>query len=312
MSDRFSKFAKNRKVYIVPTKFGMALFFSVLFMLMAGAAYANNLVNLLGFFLAAIGFVTMIQTHNNVRGVTVLSAKMEPGYAGHPLRLNVVAEAADNLDHHHLEADVLGYEAQPRLEFSSTLFARSKQRLATSYIVPKRGVYNFKRVKISSVYPLGLFYAWSLHAVDEEFFVYPSPAGTHELPIPKGSYFAESSAKLQFSGDDYREHRFYQPTDSARHVDWKAYARGRPLLTKRFDEGGPEAVILNWSQTQQTKVEEKLSQLSLWIELAHRSERSFSLQLPRTKIDFGHDHLHAHRCWKELAKYDAQNKEELA
>src|SRR6476620_10918667 len=142
MRDKFAKFSKNNKVYIVPTKFGMALFASVLFMLMAGAAYGNNLVNLLGFFLAAIGFVTMIQTHNNIRGVKVTSVQMEPGYAGSTVRLATIVESNDNLDHHHLEADVIDRQSQPRLEFSQTLYSRSKTKLSTSFRFEKRGKYN--------------------------------------------------------------------------------------------------------------------------------------------------------------------------
>ena len=119
---------------------------------------------------------------------------------------------------------------------------------------------------------------------------------------------SESGAKLQFAGEDYREHRPYQSTDSARHVDWRAYARGRPLLTKRFDEGGPEAILLSWSHTTQATDEDRLSQMSLWVEMAHRSERSFSLQLPDTQIDYGRDNLHAHRCWQELASYSPRTQ----
>ncbi len=281
----------------------MALFVSVLFMLMAGAAYGNNLVNLLGFFLAAIGFVAMIQTHNNIRGVKVTSAQMEPGYAGASVRLTTIIESNDNQDHFHLEADALNFVSQPRLEFAQTLFSRSRSKLATNYKIETRGKYAIKRIRISSVYPLGLFYSWSLHKFEHEFFIYPAPIGNRELPAPKLSYQSEDGAKLQFAGEDYREHRPYQNTDSARHVDWRAYARGRPLLTKRFDEGGPEAIILHWNNAPQSATEAKLSQLSLWIELAQRSERSFSLQLPETQVDYGRDSLHAHRCWRELAEY---------
>ncbi len=303
INDRFAKFGKNNKVYIVPTKFGMALFASVLFMLMAGAAYGNNLVNLLGFFLAAIGFVSMIQTHNNVRGVKVSSVQMEPGYAGTTVRLTTIVESNDNQDHFHLEADALSFTSQPRLEFAQTLYSRSKGKLTTSYKIESRGKYNLKRIKLSSVYPLGLFYAWSLHKIEHEFFIYPNPAGSRELPIPQLSYQSEAGAKLQFAGEDYREHRPYQNTDSARHVDWRAFARGRPLLTKRFDEGGPEAIVLNWNHTTQKTHEAKLAQLSLWIELAYRGERSFSLHLPDLQLDYGRDNLHAHRCWRALAQF---------
>lgn len=306
MRDSFAKFGKNNKVYIVPTKFGLALFGSVLFMLMAGAAYGNNLVNLLGFFLAAIGFVTMVQTHNNVRGVKVTSAQMEPGYAGTSVRLTTIIESSDNQDHFHLEADALNFSSLPRLEFAATLHSKSKSKLSTSYKLQNRGKYEINRIKLSSVYPLGLFYAWSLHKLSQEFYIYPSPSGSRELPLPRLSHHSESGAKLQFAGEDYREHRPYQSTDSARHVDWRAYARGRPLLTKRFDEGGPEAVVLSWSHTQQKTEEEKLAQLSLWIELAHRSERSFALQLPNAQIDYGRDSLHAHRCWRELAQFKSE------
>src|SRR3954470_4342296 len=83
---------KDGKIYILPTRFGFVFLFSVVLMLLAGAIYSNNLVNLLAFFLLAIALVAMVQTHNNLKNITLKLVHTEPGFADDVVHMTAALE----------------------------------------------------------------------------------------------------------------------------------------------------------------------------------------------------------------------------
>ena len=62
----------RRRLYILPTRFGVAFAFLLLLMLIAGINYANSLALFLTFFLTAFTLLAMQQVHRNLLGVSVL------------------------------------------------------------------------------------------------------------------------------------------------------------------------------------------------------------------------------------------------
>ncbi|MES2965054.1 MAG: hypothetical protein V4760_14305, partial [Bdellovibrionota bacterium] len=64
-----SSWPRKNRVYILPTGFGLVFIAGALVMILVGATYQNNLVNLLAFFMLSLVFIGMIQTHNNLKDV---------------------------------------------------------------------------------------------------------------------------------------------------------------------------------------------------------------------------------------------------
>ena len=108
---------------------------------------------------------------------------------------------------------------------------------------PSRGRFELKRLAITTVYPMGFFRSWRYEPTDAHYLVYPAPVGV--MPLPGGAAVtADAVAGAGAGGDDYTGVRPYQSGESQRHVDWRAVARGQPLLVKQFfRHGQPPPVV---------------------------------------------------------------------
>jgi uncharacterized protein (DUF58 family) len=109
---------------------------------------------------------------------------------------------------------------------------------------PARGVYRQDAFRIVTRFPFG--FLQKAHRVDlrTEALVYPSVEPTHELfEILPGLHGAmESLAKGR--GQDLYALRDYVPTDSARHVHWKASARLGSLMVREFTREDETRILL--------------------------------------------------------------------
>jgi uncharacterized protein (DUF58 family) len=136
--------------------------------------------------------------------------------------------------------------------------------------------------------------------VDQEFYVYPKPKGSDVWPAlrPGGDQGAPVNNR---PGDDFSGVRAYVPGESLRHVDWKAYARGRPLSVKQFSGGAGNELWLNAAEMAHMSLEARLSQLALWIVNAEKEEIPYALRLGRTMLPLGLGPAQARRALEALA-----------
>jgi uncharacterized protein (DUF58 family) len=101
-------------------------------------------------------------------------------------------------------------------------------------LFPRRGVYHQEAFRIVTRFPFGFLQKARRLDLATEAFVYPSVDATTEflevLPGIQGAM--ESLTKGR--GQDLYALRDYLPTDSARHVHWKASARLGALMVREF------------------------------------------------------------------------------
>ncbi|MGO9642108.1 MAG: DUF58 domain-containing protein [Candidatus Acidiferrales bacterium] len=99
---------------------------------------------------------------------------------------------------------------------------------------PRRGVYKQEALGLRTGFPFGFLRKTRRVSSDLEIIVYPSvkPAGEFYelLPLVSG----ELESFLRGRGNDLYAIRDYHPTDSARHVDWKATAKTGALQVREF------------------------------------------------------------------------------
>jgi uncharacterized protein (DUF58 family) len=169
-----------------------------------------------------------------------------------------------------------------------------------------RGEHPLPRITLRSVYPLGLFEGRQYRApAGKPLLVYPAPRGN--LPLPRG----ESLSRLELAaagpgGEDYAGSRPYRIGESQRHVDWRAVARGQPLLLKQFVGTGGQRVWLDWSAVAALPDSEaRLSQLCRWIVEAEREGAQYGLRLPGFEAAPSHGDSHQHYLLRALALFDA-------
>ena len=101
-------------------------------------------------------------------------------------------------------------------------------------LLPKRGRYTIREVKISSRYPFGFFLKDRNYPAQAECICYPQilpPEDLHLSSIDLRGSFQRFDRGL---GHDLYMIRDYVPSDSARHVHWKASAKTSQLKTREY------------------------------------------------------------------------------
>jgi len=249
----------RRRLYILPTRFGVAFAFLLLLMLIAGINYANSLALFLTFFLTAFALLAMQQVHRNLLGVSVLRLDAPAVFAGTSATVCVTlgdeaARARDGLEG-ALEGAILA---------SGNLAAGGRLRLELPLAAPRRGVVRIERVRLSTALPYGLFRAWTWVHSPLELLVYPQPYGTLPMPVspaPLSGVRGRGGAAL----DEWAGLRAFRDGDSPRQVDWKAYAREAPLLVKEYQASGAELRRFDFNDLRMADAEARLAQLARWV-----------------------------------------------
>ena len=133
--------------------------------------------------------------------------------------------------------------------------------------------------------------------------VYPRPdEGLLPLPEPSGS--AGEKRVASGGSDDFAGLRAYQASDSPRHIDWKAAARGRGLQTKLFSGRAAAELWLDWDQLPANlDLESRLSRLTRWVLSADQEGLRYGLRLPGLELAPDRGEPHRLACLRELALY---------
>jgi uncharacterized protein (DUF58 family) len=296
----------RKRVYIFLTRYGFIFSINLLVMLLGSVNYNNSLAYALTFLLAGLFMVSMLHTYNNLRGLIINNSSPDPVFAGQqacfPLLLDNRHGSPRLAINFQLQSAVK--KSNPVLVQSTDLDRNNIQTLNFNIDTVKRGHFVPGRIKISSTWPIGLFRAWSYLQINEPCIVYPRPSGTTILP-EQTSLEGEEQVGTGIGSEDFTGFRQYQSGDSLRAVDWKAYSRERGLLTKRFSGRGTKKILIDWQHTNHiADLEQRLSQLCLWVIEAEKQGALYALTLPgETGQHFDKGEVHKHKCLQALAEY---------
>ena len=274
--------------------YGAGIFVS----LIGGAIYNNNLAFILCFFLVALFLIGMVQTHSNMKKIKIeklslfLSPSQGRGYG-------VIWIKSENSEGH----SQLRIRANNRDDKIDTIIQKIYPKsLFPHYFNFQTGDWGnkqIKKIKISTRYPFGFFYVWRNFKCLIEYQIYPRPEGNHTLDsfqaegIDQGLYY-------QRKGDDFSEHRKYRDGESQKHIDWKAYARGRPLLVKKFEEGQKQTFLIDYAQTKGSQ-DVRARQVSQWIHQFEKNQSLYAFKLGDKKVSIGTGEKHKVACLKLLS-----------
>jgi uncharacterized protein (DUF58 family) len=213
----------------------------IILVALAALNTGNNLLFLILASLIALVLMSGILSSITLSGIEMRLVLPEHIFAGQPVRAMV-----------ELENEKLTLPSfSLRVEASKTKEAQAAALLETpvyfpyvpkhdhaqqtiSVIFPRRGVYRQEAFRIVTRFPFGFLRKARQLSLKTEALVYPSVEPTEEylqiLPGLQGAL--ESSTKGR--GQDLYALRDYLPTDSARHVHWKASARTGSLMVREF------------------------------------------------------------------------------
>lgn len=283
----------RRRIYIMPTAFGL-VFGAILMVMLVGALnYNNNAALLLTCVLAATCIVSMLQTFRNLDGLRLQAVKPGNTHAGQALQLELLWHARGRA-----RGAIELHLGDATRHFDATEHGATRAHLAVS--TRRRGWMPLPRIKVGTRWPFGWFRAWSWLAPTQKLLVYPRMETGGPPPPPRAG---SESRQRRPHGDEWSGLRDYRSGDPRRHIAWKASARAQTLRVKTFDQPNAEQTWhLAWDSVRLTDREARISRLARWVDEAFRADRPWSLQLPQRSIGSGRGAQHYHRSMRALAE----------
>jgi uncharacterized protein (DUF58 family) len=289
---------KRRRIYILPTRFGVVFGAMVFAMLLGSLNYGASLGFTLTFLLTSLGLVVMHHCHNNLLGTTIKFLGAAPVFAGERAEFKIAVCNDAAAARFEIELCYRAHLAGP-----VDVTGGGTQILRIGVPTERRGWIALDRFRVETRYPARLFRAWTWVHMDTRCLVYPRPADPGR-PLPSGG--GGGIQGTQHAGDDdFAGLRSAAPGDPPQRIAWKAYARNDVLLLKEFSSGTGEPCRLDWELLPELDVEPRLAQLARWCLDADAAGRSLALRLPRESIPLGQGPKHLAACLEALALLDA-------
>ena len=290
---------KRRRIYILPTRFGLVFGTMVFAMLLGSLNYNASLGFSLTFLLTGLGLVVMHHCHNNLLGATVKFLGAAPVFAGERAEFKIAVSNDAAMPRLEIELNCREHAAGP-VDVASGATEVLRLGLPTQ----RRGWVALERFRVETCYPARLFRAWTWVHMDTRCLVYPRPANPGRA-LPDGSGGGLNGAPRP-GDDDFAGLRLAAPGDPLHRIAWKAYARNDLLLLKEFAAGSEQPCRLDWDMLPELDVEPRLSQLARWCLDADAAGRSLALRLPGMDIPLGRGPKHLAGCLEALALFDAR------
>jgi len=289
---------------LYPTAGFAGLLFVLAAMWYAAASQNSPAVYLLLFGLTAVVLVSIPHTLLNLTDVTIAPESAKPAFVGQEISLPIEILNRSRATRRGIELYLPGSGGESKR--IDQILAGKAARVTFRFPARQRGEHKLGVFRLTSIYPLGFVRVLKKFASAQTYLVYPKPSGdprlpTHRLRAPHSRPQTELG-----EGDDFAGVRAYVPGESQRHIDWRAVARGQPLMTKQFAAEAEGSVHLDFSALRFHGAEQKLSQLALWVIEAERVRRPYGLRLPDTEIAPGVGEAHFHACLRALSLFEVR------
>jgi uncharacterized protein (DUF58 family) len=230
---------------------GWIYFAGIILVALAALNTGNNLLFLILSSLVAIILMSGILSSITLSGIEMRLLLPEHIFAGQPVRAVVELENAKlTLPSFSLRVEAArtkGSSAVAMLEtpvYFPYLPKNDRVQQVVPMLFPRRGVYRQEAFRIVTRFPFGFLQKARHLNLKKEAMVYPSVEPTEEyLDILPGLQGALESL-VKGRGQDLYALRDYLPTDSARHVHWKASARLGSLMVREFTREDESRILL--------------------------------------------------------------------
>jgi len=287
----------QRRVFLLPTRAGLAFAAALLVMLLAAINYNLSLGYALVFLLGGVAVASIVHAFHNLLHLSLRPGRAEPVFAGDSARFPLLVANARTARRPALRSKAHGASV------AFDLAAGEGAEIIMACPTRQRGRLPLGRVVIETTFPLGLIRAWSVVVPDTECLVYPAPE--RDAPaLPQAASQDGGQHRGDAGNDDFAGLRAHQFADSPRHVAWKVLARGGPLLTKQFSGLGGGQVSLDWDALPaHLDGEQRLCRLAAWVLAADAGGLRFALDLPDARGVADSGAAHAHACLRRLALF---------
>lgn len=269
----------HSRIYILPTRRGLAMIGTLAIMLITSMNYALALGFVATFLLFGLVAAALLNTFRNLAGLEIRPASAGETFAGGRLPFTLTLAGGGRA---RVAIAIVPRDGAPRLV---DVEADGIVPVTFELDVATRGRVPLGRVTIASDFPLGLWRGWAYAHFPSTGIAYPLPEPAPP-PLPSGSRGPDASAQGRAEDADLAGLREYQHGDPLQRIAWKAVARGAGWYTKAFDgAGGGGPVVLDFMALPAVlSTEERLSRLTAWVLACERAARPYALALPSTRI----------------------------
>ena len=284
----------RRRIYIVPTRFGLLFAVMLLVMLLGALNYNNNAALLLTCLLGAAAVNSMYSAFRALNGLRLEAVAAGSVQAGQALPVTLSFSAAGR------PRRALTVSA----DTAAAAFAVSAGAAGTATLAlptVHRGWMPLPPIRLHSTWPFGLFRAWSWLRPQARLLVYacaestalmppaPDPTGTRAMPLGDDS-------------DDSAGLREYRAGDPPRQIAWKASAHHDDLRVRQPERASDDAEWhLDWHALRGIGDERRIARLAHWVNEAHAARVRWSLTLPEATLGPDRGEAHWHACQRALA-----------
>ena len=293
-----------RNVYIFFSREGMLFALLLIITFIAGINYGNNLVLGLCFYLISVWLISFHVTFAHISGLQVRLLDVTMAEAGAPVWVTLQLRNESRQPRRQL---LLSFE---QVEFEQLAKQKSEKtgkkahkknksstdnqnlilvtRLQDEQIIRlpvqthSRGQLELPRLKIKTVYPLGIMRAWSYVYFARSAWVYPKP----EVFDWQAQYAIASPEDLPIGGqyrqgqDDFDRLDNYIEGESLARVSWGHVARGQGMFTKHFADPVGHEQTLDYADMPAAQHEQKLAQMAYGALTLGELGVPFNMRLP--------------------------------
>jgi uncharacterized protein (DUF58 family) len=223
-----------------PTREGGIFFCALLTVLLAAVNTSNNLLYMVLSALLAVLLLSGMLSSRNFRGLEMDLFLPERAFAGDAVSVTLRIRNRRRI----LPATSLHVVAPggslyfPVIQPGGILQRHSEIRF------PRRGRHVFENLLTASCFPFGFFLKAREFDVNAECICYPEIRPQDQLDVSIADLMGSHRRLERGIGIDLHTIRDYVPSDSARHVHWKATAKTAALKTREFAAEDSRLIVL--------------------------------------------------------------------
>ncbi|OUR97091.1 hypothetical protein A9Q84_12225 [Halobacteriovorax marinus] len=292
---------RSQRTYILPTGPGLVLGLVLLIEFIVALTFGHPFAYALSFLSIGVIVISAFHTNTSLEKIKFLSVK------NNLIEQDAVSSISLNIDFPNgFEKRVLICNFEGQKYLTNQVIGKELSTIDVSIMQLKRGVSAFPRLKVQTTYPLGIFKSWKYLDIENSLNTYPRKVILEESETifsQQDTNMGENST-LNRNLDEFLEHRKFRETDSWKQIDWKAFARGRGLLTKTYTGNSEESTTF---QLLKSYSEKDLQMAAAFLFDGFERNKQTCLMYEEQIISCGEDFDHLQRCLRNLCSYEVRD-----